>query len=146
MVVVEGGGGLLAHYDRQRPWPWTQKLWIYDFRTNQNFTLKTRQLTRADLDDFVGCYHADDRAARQETERFRAFDYEELVARDKTSLDIFWLRDESLEDTENLPAPEVIAAEIVEDLQAALEQFAAVAAALGNSEVEERVSATAFEA
>ena len=146
MVVVEGGGGLLAHYDRQRPWPWTQKLWIYDFRTNQNFTLKTRQLTRADLDDFVGCYHADDPTARQETERFRAFDYEELVARDKTSLDIFWLRDESLEDTENLPAPEVIAAEIVEDLQAALEQFAAVAAALGNSEVEERVSATAFEA
>ena len=69
-----------------------------------------------------------------------------MVARDKTSLDIFWLRDESLEDTENLPAPEVIAAEIVEDLQAALEQFAAVAAALGNSEVEERVSATAFEA
>jgi type I restriction enzyme M protein len=88
---------------------------------------------------------ADDPAARQETERFRAFDYQELVARDKASLDIFWQRDESLEDTDNLPAPDVIAAEIVEDLEAALEQFAAVAAALGNSEVEERVAATALE-
>ncbi len=51
--------------------------------------------------------------------------------RDKASLDIFWLRDESLEDTGNLPAPELIAAEIVEDLQAALDQFAAIAASLG---------------
>ena len=67
----------------------------------------------------------------RETERFRAFSYNELVTRDKASLDIFWLRDESLEDSENLPAPEVIAAEIVEDLQAALDQFAAIAASLG---------------
>jgi type I restriction enzyme M protein len=66
------------------------------------------------------------RHERSETNRFRAFTYEELVARDKASLDIFWLRDESLEDTDNLPAPEVIVSEIVEDLQAALEQFAAV--------------------
>ena len=55
------------------------------------------------------------------------------MARDKASLDIFWLRDESLEDSENLPAPEVIAAEIVEDLQAALDQFAAIAASLGGA-------------
>ena len=68
---------------------------------------------------------------RIETERFRAFSYDELIARDKASLDIFWLRDESLEDTGNLSAPEVIAAEIVEDLQAALEQFAAIATSLG---------------
>ena len=93
----------------------------------------TRALVRADLDDFVACYHPEDRHERTETERFRAFSYDELIARDKASLDIFWLRDESLEDTGNLPAPEVIAAEIVEDLQAALEQFAAIATSLGTA-------------
>jgi type I restriction enzyme M protein len=128
-------GGVKANvlfFDRKPPSekPWTDKLWIYDFRTNQNFTLKTRALTRADLDDFVTRYSAGNRHERTETERFRAFSYDELVARDKASLDIFWLRDESLEDSENLPAPEVIAAEIVEDLQAALDQFAAIALSL----------------
>lgn len=111
--------------------PRTDKLWIYDFRTNQNFTLKARALVRADLDDFVACYNLDDRHERTETERFRAFTYNELVARDKASLDIFWLRDESLEDAGNLPAPELIAAEIVENLQAALDRFAAIASSLG---------------
>ena len=88
-------------FDRKPPSekPWTQKLWIYDFRTNQNFTLKTRALVRADLDDFVACYNPADRHERTETERFRAFSYDELVARDKASLGIFWLRGESLEDT-----------------------------------------------
>ncbi len=70
------------------------------------------------------------RHERTETERFRPFSYDELVARDKASLDIFWLRDESLEDTDNLPPPEVIAAEIVEDLEAALAQFAEIAVSL----------------
>ena len=58
------------------------------------------------------------------------FGYDELIKRDKASLDIFWLRDESLEDADNLPAPEIIAAEIVEDLEAALAQFAEIAASL----------------
>ena len=129
-------GGVKANvlfFDRKPPSerPWTDKLWIYDFRTNQNFTLKTRALVRPDLDDFVACYNAESRHERTETECFKAFSYDELVARDKASLDIFWLRDESLEDTGNLPAPEVIAAEIVEDLQAVLDQFAAIAASLG---------------
>jgi type I restriction enzyme M protein len=109
---------------------WTKKLWIYDFRTNQSFTLKTRQLVRADLNDFVSCYKVKRRLDRVETERFKSFSYDELMARDKASLDIFWLRDESLEDTDNLPAPEVIAAEIVEDLQAALDQFSEIATTL----------------
>jgi type I restriction enzyme M protein len=65
-----------------------------------------------------------------ESERFKAFTYDELVARDKTNLDITWLRDESLEDLHKLPAPEIIAREIVEDLTAALVEFEAVAAAL----------------
>jgi type I restriction enzyme M protein len=128
-------GGVKANvlfFDRKKAAqkPWTQKLWIYDLRTNQSFTLKTRQLVRADLNDFVACYRAKRRQDRVETERFRSFSYDELMARDKVSLDIFWLRDESLEDTDNLSAPGVIAAEIVEDLQAALDQFSEIALTL----------------
>jgi len=107
--------------------PWTSELWIYDLRTNQHFTLKERPLRDPDLEDFVARFNAENRHARTETERFKRFTYDELMARDKASLDIFWLRDESLEDTDNLPAPSVIAAEIVEDLQAALAQFAEIA-------------------
>lgn len=110
--------------------PWTKKLWIYDFRTNEHFTLKTNPLRREDLDDFVACYHAENRHKRKQSERFHCFTYEELVKRDKASLDIFWLKDESLEDAANLPAPDVIAAEIMEDLQAALDEFALIAADL----------------
>ncbi len=62
-----------------------------------------------------------------ESERFKSFDYDDLLKRDKLNLDIFWLRDESLEDSANLPDPDIIAAEIVEDLEAALEQFALIA-------------------
>ena len=111
--------------------PWTTRLWIYDLRTNQHFTLKTNPLTRAALDDFVASYAADrPREERVETERWHAFGAADLLARDKTNLDITWLRDESLEDFDNLPAPEVIAREIVEDLTAALAEFEAVATAL----------------
>ena len=117
--------------------PWTKQLWIYDLRTNKHFTLKTNPLKRADLDEFVACYNPANRHARTATwseatpeGRWRSYPYEELVQRDKCSLDIFWLRDESLEDSENLPPPDVIAAEIVEDLRAALEQFAEIQADL----------------
>lgn len=110
--------------------PWTTKLWIYDFRTNEHFTLKTNSLKREDLDDFVKCYNPENRHERKETERFKSFTYGELIKRDKASLDIFWLKDQSLEDSANLPDPDVIAAEIVEDLQAALDEFALIAADL----------------
>jgi type I restriction enzyme M protein len=110
--------------------PWTTKLWIYDFRTNEHFTLKTNPLKREDLDDFVKCFNAAHRQKRKETERFKCFTYEELIKRDKASLDIFWLKDESLEDSANLPDPDVIAAEIVEDLQAALDEFSLIASDL----------------
>jgi type I restriction enzyme M protein len=111
--------------------PWTERLWIYDLRTNQHFTLKQNPLRRHHLDDFVTCYLPEKpRAERVETERFKPFSYDELIARDKANLDITWLRDESLEDTDNLPPPEVIAREIVEDLTAALAEFEAVATAL----------------
>jgi type I restriction enzyme M protein len=106
--------------------PWTQKLWIYDLRTNQHFTLKTNPLRFEDLQHLIECYHPENRHERQETERFRAFTYDELMQRDKVSLDIFWLRDESLEDSENLPDPDVLAKGIAENLEAALEQFASI--------------------
>ena len=112
--------------------PWTKELWVYDLRTNQHFTLKENPLQYEHLADFIDAYAAGDRSKRQESERFRPFGYEELIQRDKASLDVFWLRDESLEDTDNLPAPEVIAAEIVEDLEAALAQFAEIAATLSS--------------
>ena len=110
---------------------WTERLWVYDLRTNQHFTLKQNPLTRAHLAEFVACFApGKPRSERAESERFRSYAYDELTARDKTNLDITWLRDESLEDLDNLPAPEVIAREIVEDLTAALAEFEAVAAAL----------------
>jgi type I restriction enzyme M protein len=107
--------------------PWTTKLWIYDLRTNKHFTLKENTLKRSDLDDFVACYNPKNRHERKENERFKSFAYKDLLKRDKLNLDVFWLKDESLEDSANLPDPDVIAAEIVEDLEAALQQFAAIA-------------------
>jgi type I restriction enzyme M protein len=106
--------------------PWTEKLWIYDLRTNMHFTLKTNPLRFEDLQDFIKCYNPENRFERKESERFRAFGYDELMQRDKVSLDIFWLKDESLEDSENLPAPEVLAQDIAENLEAALEQFSSI--------------------
>jgi type I restriction enzyme M protein len=106
---------------------WTEKLWIYDLRTNQHFTLKENQPKRSDLDDFVACYHPENCHERTESERFKCFAYDDLIKRDKVNFDIFWLKDESLEDSANLPAPDIIAAEIVEDLEAALAQFAEIA-------------------
>ncbi|MFC4911449.1 N-6 DNA methylase [Actinomadura gamaensis] len=111
--------------------PWTSKLWVYDFRTGQHFTLKQNRLTRQHLDDFVRCYRpGEPRENRIESERFKAFTYDELVARDKVNLDITWLKDPSLEDADSLLSPEVIAREIVEDLTAALAEFSGIAEAL----------------
>ncbi len=103
--------------------PWTQKLWIYDLRTNTHFTLKENPLKYEDLQDFIKCYNPKNRFNRKETERFKVFTYDELLQRDKVSLDIFWLKDESLEDSDKLPAPDIIAHDIAENLEAALEQF-----------------------
>jgi type I restriction enzyme M protein len=127
--------------------PWTKKLWIYDLRTNQHFTLKTNPLKREDLDEFVKCYNglndrADKRSGGNRHERkptwsekkpdgrWRSYDYDELIARDKASLDIFWLKDEFLEASDNLPDPDVIAQEIVDDLESALEQLRLIASDL----------------
>jgi len=132
-------GGVKANvlfFDKKTPRadgkPHTTKLWVYDFRTGKHFTLKTKALRRPDLDEFVEAYAPDKlRSERVESERFKSFTYEELIARDKVNLDIAWMKDPALDDADSLLPPEVIAQEIVEDLQAALSEFAAIAEALG---------------
>jgi len=123
-------------FDRKRAseTPWTQHLWIYDLRTNTHFTLKTNRMERSDLEEFVTCFHAENRHDRTPTwseqdpqGRWRVFPYEELIQRDKCNLDIFWLKDESLEDSANLPEPDVIIVDIIEDLRTALEQLEEIA-------------------
>ena len=99
---------------------WTDKLWIYDFRTNQHFTLKENQLSNHHLDDFIKCYNTKNTLKRKETERFHAYSYDDLIKRDKTSWDIFWLKDDSLEDIEKLPSPEILSDKIKENLESAL--------------------------
>jgi type I restriction enzyme M protein len=103
--------------------PWTKEVWIYDLRTNVNFTLKKNQMQFEDLKDFIGCYHPENRHERKEAERFRKFTYDEIVLRDKTSLDIFWLKDNSLTDLDNLPEPDVLVEDIIENLESSLESL-----------------------
>lgn len=119
------------------PEPWTREVWFYDYRTNIHHTLKRKPLRLEHLREFIDCYRPARRHERAETwgednpgGRWRRFTLDEILARDKVSLDIFWLRDESLGDMENLPEPEVIAADIVENLEAGLEGFRQVLAAL----------------
>lgn len=111
----------------------TKGVWIYDLRTNKHFTLKTRQLKDDDLRDFIDCYHPENRHERKETERFKYYRYEDLIARDKASLDVFWLKDDSLDNLDELPPPEVLQQEIIDHLEAALSAFRDVAAGLAGS-------------
>ncbi len=141
IFYAQGVKANVLFFDRKpaQETPWTKQLWIYDLRTNLHFTLKENTLKRSDLDDFVSCYFggktpksgsagaSPSRFHRKESERFKSFSYDELIKRDKLNLDIFWLKDDALEESANLPAPEIIAAEITADLEAALEQFATIA-------------------
>lgn len=116
---------------------WTKKVWVYDLRTNMHFTQKTNSLKRSDLDDFVACYKPGKLHTRKPTwsekeseGRWRCFEYDDLIKRDKVNLDIFWLKDKSLEDSDDLPEPDVLAQEIADDLQTALDQFTSIAGEL----------------
>jgi len=142
IFYAQGVKANVLFFDRKpaSPDPWTRKLWVYDLRTNMHFTLKTKRMRRADLEEFVACYNASNSHKRKPTwsektpeGRWRAFDYDEMVARDKCSLDLFWLRDESLLDADNLPDPDEIAAEIAEDLRSALEQIEEILGDVGGA-------------
>jgi type I restriction enzyme M protein len=120
-----------------RPEPWTQRLWVYDLRTNQHFTQKQSPITRRDFDEFVECYQPGAMHKRMSTwseenpdGRWRGYDYEEILKRDKLSLDLFWIKDKSLTDTDALPAPGIIAAEIADELETAFDLFTKIAAKL----------------
>jgi type I restriction enzyme M protein len=115
--------------------PNTKALWIYDLRTNQHFTLKKNPIKAADLDDFIACYAAGDRSKRKNTDRFKRFDVADLLKRDKLNLDIFWLKNDSLDDVDSLPEPDVIALEIVDNLRTALDAFQSVADELSATSV-----------
>lgn len=106
--------------------PWTNEVWYYDLRTNKHFTLKQNPLTAKDLEDFIDSYKGGNLSERKETERFKKYSYDELISRDNTNLDIFWIKDDSLVDLENLPEPEVLLEEIIDNLQNALEEFEGV--------------------
>ena len=120
------------------PNPWTKEVWYYDYRTNIHHTLKKKPLRFEDLAEFIQCYNPQNRNKRKATwhqdknpdGRWRSFSYKDLVARDKTSLDVFWLKDKSLTDLDNLPEPDELAEEIIENLEAGLESFRAVLAEL----------------
>ncbi|QGG89032.1 N-6 DNA methylase [Agrobacterium sp. MA01] len=124
------------------PSPWTKEVWYYDYRTNVHHTLKKKPMRFEDLSDFIACYNPANRHERRETwdaegnpeGRWRKFNYEELIARDKTSLDVFWLKDKSLTDLDNLPEPDELAEEIIENLEAGLNSFRAVLTSLSKQE------------
>ena len=123
-----------------RPAPWTEKLWVYDLRTNKHFTQKQSPITRRDFDEFVECYKAGAVHKRKPTwseenpdGRWRCYTYDEILKRDKLSLDLFWIKDQSLTDTDSLPAPDILAAEIADELEAAFDLFTKIAKKLPKS-------------
>ena len=117
--------------------PWTKEVWYYDYRTNIHHTLKKHPLSTDDLSEFVELYNPENRHNRKETwseenpkGRWRKYSYEEITNRDKTSMDIFWIKDDSLTDLDNLPDPDILAAEIVENIEAGLESFREIVSGL----------------
>ena len=132
IFYAQGVKANVLFFDKKpaREEPWTQKLWIYDLRTNKRFTLKTNPLSDSDLQDFITVYNPDNRDARVETDQFRAYTYNELIEREHVNLDIFWQKEDSLEDAADLPTPDVLAAEITKNLESALAQFQDIQAEL----------------
>ncbi|MFA6920335.1 MAG: class I SAM-dependent DNA methyltransferase [Gallionella sp.] len=120
------------------PEPWTKEVWFFDYRTNVHHTLKKKPLRFDDLQEFIACYNPQNRHDRKESwseatnpeGRWRKYSYDQIIARDKTSLDIFWLKDKSLADLDNLPEPDILAMEIIDNLEAGLNSFREIAAAL----------------
>ncbi len=141
IFYAQGVKANVLFFDNQpaSPKAWTKAVWFYDYRTNIHHTLKKKPLRFDDLADFIACYNPKNPGKRKETwhpeknpeGRWRKYSYEELIARDKTSLDIFWLKDKSLTDLDNLPEPDDLAEEIIENLEAGLNSFREVLSGLG---------------
>lgn len=122
---------------------WTKAVWVYDYRTNIHHTLKKNPLRYEDLKPFIDCYHPENRHDRVETwseettaftspeGRWRRFTYADILARDKTNLDITWLKDKSLADLDSLPEPDELAQEIIENIEAGLESFKTILSVVG---------------
>lgn len=134
IFYAQGVKANVIFFDNQpaSPDPQTGQVWFYDYRTNVHHTLKQKPLSEAHLEDFVACYNPAARHDRKATwseeapdGRWRAFSRDELLQRDKASLDLFWLKDATMTDLDNLPEPDVLMSEIMENLEAAMEQFAA---------------------
>ncbi len=120
--------------------PWTDKLWVYDLRTNKHFTQKQSPITRKDFDEFIECFKAGALHQRKATwseetpdGRWRCYTYDEIQKRDKLSLDLFWIKDQSLTDTDSLPPPDILATEIADELESAFALFSKIAAKLPKS-------------
>jgi type I restriction enzyme M protein len=103
--------------------PATNEVWVYDLRSNKNFSLRNNPIRSDDLTDFVQCYSANDRSLRRETEHFRRFKYAEIIDRDKASLDIQW--QQKTGKSSNGSTPKMLMKEIISDLEEAMKEFAA---------------------
>lgn len=121
--------------------PWTKEVWVYDYRTNIHHTLKKNKMSYDDLTAFVKCYKADNINKRKETwsedkpdGRWRKYTYDDIISRDKTSLDISWIKDKSLADLDSLPEPDILADEIIENIEAGLESFKQIVAGLSKTQ------------
>ena len=140
IFYAQGVKANVLFFDNQpaSPEPWTKEVWYYDYRTNIHHTLKKKPLRFEDLAEFIKCYNPQNPADRVETwhaennseGRWRKYSYEDLIARDKTSLDLFWLKDKSLTDLDNLPEPDELAEAIIENLEAGLNSFRKVLSGL----------------
>lgn len=121
---------LFFHKKRTGEEKGTKEVWFYDYRTNVHHTPKKNQITFTDLQDFVSCYNPENLKKRIQTwstnnpqGRWRKFDYSELIQRDKTNFDIFWIKDDTLLDIENLPDPDDLVNDIIENIESALINF-----------------------
>ncbi|HWD86791.1 MAG TPA: class I SAM-dependent DNA methyltransferase [Mucilaginibacter sp.] len=121
---------LFFEMTKQSKEPATQETWFYDYRTNIHHTPKKNPLKYESLRDFINCYNPLDRTMRSETwseqnkeGRWRKYNYEEITARDKANMDIFWLKDDNLIDLENLPDPDDLINDIIENIESALANF-----------------------
>ncbi|KAA5548819.1 type I restriction-modification system subunit M [Adhaeribacter rhizoryzae] len=124
IFYAQGVKANVLFFDKGRK---TKEIWFYDYRTNIRHTPKKNPLRSEHLFDFVKNYQPNNRVetwnAETEDGRWRKYSYEEIITRDKTNLDITWLKNENLIDLENLPEPDVLIDEIIENIESALASF-----------------------